>query len=45
MLRVLLASVLNSKIVDDKRECDVLDGVFQERGIACHWGVAKFGKV
>ena len=45
MLIVLLANVPNSKIFDDKREGDVISGVFIDRRIACHWGVAEFGKV
>ena len=42
---MLLTNVLNSKIVNNKREGDVLAGMFPERGSACHWGIAEFGKV
>ena len=42
---MLHAKVLNSKIVDDKCEGDIISGKFPKRGSACHWGIAKFGKV
>ena len=45
VLSVLLANVLNSKIVNDKREGDIFADMFPERGRTCHWGVAEFGKV
>ena len=45
MLSVLLANVLNSKFVENKRECDVFAGAFLERGSACHWEEAKCSKV
>ena len=45
VLSVLIANILNSKIVNDKQEGDVLADVFPDIGSACHWGVAEFEKV